>query len=174
MSVRMLMLGGSLALLACSAPLRALPASLDPSNPDGPEGVTPPAGVSANAPSAPAPSSSETKGSEPSAPAPVHPEGHGSHDMHGGHQMQQPPNPTEEKPAAGAQAGTDSASSYACPMHSEVVQSSPGRCPKCGMKLMPQTSLAGKKATPTAPAQKKDEGHSGHMHHMDAAPGSHP
>lgn len=26
---------------------------------------------------------------------------------------------------------------YTCPMHPEVVQSSLGRCPKCGMKLVP-------------------------------------
>lgn len=26
---------------------------------------------------------------------------------------------------------------YACPMHPEVVQSSPGRCPTCGMRLVP-------------------------------------
>jgi hypothetical protein len=26
---------------------------------------------------------------------------------------------------------------YACPMHPEVVQSGRGRCPKCGMRLVP-------------------------------------
>ena len=26
---------------------------------------------------------------------------------------------------------------YTCPMHPEEVQSSPGRCPKCGMRLVP-------------------------------------
>jgi hypothetical protein len=25
---------------------------------------------------------------------------------------------------------------YACPMHSEVTSDQPGRCPKCGMKLL--------------------------------------
>jgi len=29
------------------------------------------------------------------------------------------------------------ASSYVCPMHSEVISSEPGTCPKCGMKLVP-------------------------------------
>jgi FtsP/CotA-like multicopper oxidase with cupredoxin domain len=28
---------------------------------------------------------------------------------------------------------------YVCPMHSDVVSEEPGKCPKCGMKLMPQT-----------------------------------
>lgn len=26
---------------------------------------------------------------------------------------------------------------YACPMHPEAVQSGPGKCPKCGMRLVP-------------------------------------
>lgn len=25
---------------------------------------------------------------------------------------------------------------YTCPMHSEIKQNKPGRCPKCGMKLI--------------------------------------
>ena len=37
---------------------------------------------------------------------------------------------------------------YACPMHPEVVQSSPGTCPQCGMRLVPtepsETNLEGK------------------------------
>jgi hypothetical protein len=27
---------------------------------------------------------------------------------------------------------------YLCPMHSDVRQPSPGKCPKCGMDLMPE------------------------------------
>ena len=28
--------------------------------------------------------------------------------------------------------------SYFCPMHAEVRQSNPGKCPKCGMDLLPE------------------------------------
>ena len=27
---------------------------------------------------------------------------------------------------------------YLCPMHSEVRQANPGKCPKCGMDLLPE------------------------------------
>ncbi len=32
---------------------------------------------------------------------------------------------------------------YTCPMHSEVRQPSPGKCPKCGMTLMPEGARFG-------------------------------
>lgn len=33
-----------------------------------------------------------------------------------------------------------SGSAYTCPMHSDVVRSEPGKCPKCGMALVPRSS----------------------------------
>lgn len=45
----------------------------------------------------------------------------GSKDPHAGH---------------GAPAAT---SKYTCPMHPEVVSDKPGKCPKCGMDLVPKT-----------------------------------
>lgn len=45
------------------------------------------------------------------------------HTSHGAH-------PEQEAPAQ-----KDSAASYTCPMHPEVVSDKPGRCPECGMNL---------------------------------------
>src|SRR5215218_4778366 len=46
------------------------------------------------------------------------------------------------------------ASSYACPMHPEVTSTSPGTCPKCGMKLVPSD----------APPEAASGTHEGHAH----------
>jgi FtsP/CotA-like multicopper oxidase with cupredoxin domain len=35
------------------------------------------------------------------------------------------------------------ATSYTCPMHPEVISESPGKCPTCGMKLMPAAAVGG-------------------------------
>lgn len=40
------------------------------------------------------------------------------------------------------------AAAYTCPMHPEVTSDKPGKCPKCGMKLVP-------KAGATPPPDKK-------------------
>jgi len=39
---------------------------------------------------------------------------------------------------AGCQKNTESTptTQYTCPMHSEVMQAGPGKCPKCGMDLV--------------------------------------
>ena len=40
---------------------------------------------------------------------------------------------------------TTAAQQYTCPMHPEVVQDHPGKCPKCGMDLIPRSAQAGQK-----------------------------
>jgi FtsP/CotA-like multicopper oxidase with cupredoxin domain len=57
------------------------------------------------------------------------------------------------------------ASSYVCPMHPEVTSTSPGTCPKCGMKLVPSDAL---------PASAPDQ-HEGHAHgeHEPSGHGGH-
>ena len=34
--------------------------------------------------------------------------------------------------------GQNAGQLYLCPMHSEVRQANPGKCPKCGMDLLPE------------------------------------
>ncbi len=44
--------------------------------------------------------------------------------------------PHEAKAAPSPAAGSV-AQKYTCPMHPEVISDKPGKCPKCGMKLVP-------------------------------------
>ena len=124
MKVRLLWLGGALALASCAAPLRAVPASLDPSNPEGPEGAEPPLAAPAAEPPLPH--------AHPGHAAPVPP-------------ALAPPAQTEER--------------YTCPMHPEVVQAAAGRCPKCGMTLVPRKALP---ADPAPAPTPRPPGHGPH------------
>ena len=47
-----------------------------------------------------------------------------------------PPTPEAVDAATGRVGGADAAITYTCPMHPEVVSDRPGKCPKCGMKLV--------------------------------------
>ncbi len=58
----------------------------------------------------------------------VPPEAHHEHGQHAGHDPAAP--------------GEDEATEYTCPMHSEIVRSEPGSCPKCGMPLVPRGAAA--------------------------------
>ncbi|MFP2926282.1 heavy metal-binding domain-containing protein [Pyxidicoccus sp. 3LG] len=124
-------LASFLTLAACASEPRRPPSSLDPSSPDAPE--APPVSLSGTLAAAP-----------PSEPA--H-EGHGQHGT-----------------AAPRDAGTssDAASAvYVCPMHPEVRSDTPGKCPKCGMKLVPEQPRG---------AGQPDSGSGGHEHGHGAHP----
>jgi FtsP/CotA-like multicopper oxidase with cupredoxin domain len=55
---------------------------------------------------------------------------------------------------------------YACPMHPEVTSDQPGRCPKCGMKLLAAESVPKPAAAHDPAAMDEHGGHvSGHDHH---------
>jgi FtsP/CotA-like multicopper oxidase with cupredoxin domain len=47
----------------------------------------------------------------------------------------------DEHPKVPLEAEVSSPTSYACPMHPEVIAAEPGRCPKCKMKLAPKTEI---------------------------------
>ena len=74
----------------------------------------------------------------------VPPEAHSAQHEHGGHQSGPPAGKAVE---------------YTCPMHSEIVRSEPGSCPKCGMPLVPRGAEGG--------------GHAGHGHDGDMMVESH-
>jgi Cu+-exporting ATPase len=59
--------------------------------------------------------------------------GHHGHAMHSEHAMH------ADHAMRGEHAGHDEheGGAYTCPMHPEVRQPGPGRCPKCGMDLVP-------------------------------------
>jgi FtsP/CotA-like multicopper oxidase with cupredoxin domain len=80
-----------------------------------------------------------------------------------------------DDPGAAAAAGPVT---YACPMHPEVVSDEPGRCPKCGMKLMAAAPVGGAAGHDmghdmghgAAAPEVSATGHgAGHAHHHDSA-----
>ncbi len=109
---------GSLILFGCAGAIRLQPLPADhPANPEAPEApMQAPPQTLREAPGG----SSEDPGASPSE----HPMDH-QHEPGGGGQTQPPTG--EPDPPEGAV--------YTCPMHPEVRESAPGRCPKCGMAL---------------------------------------
>lgn len=105
---------GALIAVSCAAQRRALPASVDPSNPDAP----------ASQPVAIAPMSDGTDPTNVPPYAPPLPPDSPAH--HG------PP------PDAGPEL---TATTYVCPMHPQIRNAGPGRCPICKMRLVPATDV---------------------------------
>jgi FtsP/CotA-like multicopper oxidase with cupredoxin domain len=54
---------------------------------------------------------------------------------------------------------------YACPMHPEVTSEEPGRCPKCGMKLLAAASVPKPAGAADAAAMDDHGGHAGGQDH---------
>ncbi len=139
MSRRLLAVCCALLLPACGATIRQVPASLDPSNPQGPEAVDPPRVAEAEPAEQPAPPhGGHTMEGMPGheMPGDSAPDGgaHGDDSM-GGMNMG-PPNASPKAPAKPATV------TYTCPMHPEVVSPKKGTCPKCGMTLVPRKPTA--------------------------------
>ena len=68
----------------------------------------------------------------------------------------------DDPAAMPAGAGPDT---YACPMHPEVTSDEPGRCPKCGMKLLATGSVPKPAAAHDAAAMAEHGGHTGDHDH---------
>lgn len=130
-------------VVGCASQPPPRPAAIDPANPaaqESPAPVLTPLVPPGAAGSAPAPASTPPDASD-----------HGGHD----HGVNDPPGgpdaPLRAEPAPGA-TGTEhthdhakpkpkakEAMTYTCPMHPEISSPKPGQCPKCGMKLVPNT-----------------------------------
>ncbi|HET9450250.1 MAG TPA: heavy metal-binding domain-containing protein [Aggregicoccus sp.] len=127
-------LGSVLALVSCAGGRQPPPAQLDPSNPDAPE-AAPSAASTTLAPEAP----------PVEEPAEQPPAGAGGHEGHARHETE-----------AGRAAPDAGSALYACPMHPEVTDTKPSRCPKCGMTLVLQKAEGKPRARPPP---KPDAGH---------------
>jgi hypothetical protein len=104
----------------CASEPKPRPTAVDPSNPAAPE--SPPLALAALSP---------TAGLVATTAQPT------------GERTEKPPAPPVSGTAG--KSGKQPAIVYTCPMHPEVTSDKPGRCPKCGMNLVPKQPAEGKK-----------------------------
>jgi hypothetical protein len=110
-----------------------------PASADAPQAPLQPVGEALNQDYEPGAAAAPTTAG--SAPGPEHSAGQHSAAEHSaaGHSMGTSPASaqSESTSAAPATQGEKQEERWTCPMHPEVIQSKPGKCPKCGMKLVP-------------------------------------
>ena len=125
--------------LGCASQPKPRPTALDPSNPAAPE--SPPLAVTALGSSSPnlssaTPEAASSRDAKPPSGA-----------EHGHSHEGSPPaaDKDENMTSEGGKKGKQPVTIYTCPMHPEVISDKPGRCPKCGMTLVPKEPAEGKK-----------------------------
>lgn len=104
-----------------------------------------------------------------SEPSRVGHEGHGQtsgnrpgdNSAHRGHAEHGPATATQAP--ASRPATQPGGQTYTCPHHPEVVSTEPGKCPKCGMQLVPTKPKSKAQSRPSsAPAERSNSGHGDH------------
>ena len=130
----LLMLALAVALAGCAASPAADPAASigHPANPNAAEAPLPPPSQVLTA----APSNNAAPSAENPAPA----TGHAGHGMEGMAGMNHNMNGMDHARSSSQPATSQRQASvlYTCVMHPEVISDKPGKCPKCGMKLVPK------------------------------------
>jgi rubrerythrin len=130
-----------LGVSACAAETKQLPPPLDPASAEAPEGGREtPRSLAGPLPREAAPL--EQPASQPSGMA-----DHADMARTGGHAAHEGASPKDSAAGDASDAGTMHMNGpenaqrtvYSCPMHPEIRQDRPGSCPKCGMKLVPDT-----------------------------------
>lgn len=176
---------GLMLAAGCAGPAQQLPAEQDPANPRAPEGQRM-AASSALSESAQAPTQATRPGEaheahQTTAPEPAnahaHAQGQGmgsgrapatTPDAHSHAGVHESHGATGSASGAHAGAQPQTAAVYTCPMHPEVSQPGPGRCPKCGMDLVLKTGGA---SAPQPPSSGSAHGAGKHSHPMPSSDG---